>query len=171
MTANTNTSRVIFPRTGRSIPFPLHETRAVVNRGDLPSEITMFDFALEARTPGTPPHKHTHEDEIYVIYEGEMTFYLDGTVQQVGAGGAVSLPRGGWHAWWNEGDQPVRAMCVVSHATEFDTFFDEVVTRLAAAGNATPTVVMETVGSTSAEYGLEIDMSQLPERAHGIYGL
>jgi quercetin dioxygenase-like cupin family protein len=164
-------ARAIPPRGGRDIAFPLHETRAVVERGDLPSGMTMFDIALDPRTPGTPPHRHESEDEIYVVYEGAMTFLADDVVHTVPEGGAVSLPRGGWHAWWNEGDTPVRAMCVISHDTEFDQFFDQVVASLSRLPDAGMPQVMEVLGATAAEHGLEIDMTRLPERAHALYGV
>jgi quercetin dioxygenase-like cupin family protein len=46
----------------------------------------------------TPLHVQPREDEMFYLLEGSMTFYLDGDVQSVSAGGTAFVPRGTPHA-------------------------------------------------------------------------
>lgn len=83
-------------------------------------------FALEVNEPpggGPMLHVHRDEDEYFAVLEGEGTFYLDGLVQTVGAGGAVFGPRGVPHTFKNCSDRPLR-MLIVCTPGEIERFFD-----------------------------------------------
>jgi quercetin dioxygenase-like cupin family protein len=47
----------------------------------------------------TPLHTHPHEDESFVVLEGEILVHVEGTEHPVGPGGVAVVPRGTRHAF------------------------------------------------------------------------
>ncbi|WP_273521552.1 cupin domain-containing protein [Rhodosalinus sediminis] len=165
------TSTVVTAGGQREIPFPLHPIFQVVNSTDMPSGVSFFHSAIPAGAPGAPPHVHAHEDELYYILEGTAHFLLGDRVGTAGVGDTVILPRGEFHANWNEGDTPVTSLVFVSQNSRFEGFFDDVAQRVIAQGIEDPKEAAMLVGATGAEYGVTIDMSKTPDRAKPFFGM
>ena len=164
-------AKIVKQGAGRAIPFPLHPISQVVAGADLPANVSFFHSVIPAGAPGAPPHVHVHEDEVYFILEGEAHFLLDDRVETAAAGDTVILPRGQFHANWNEGATPVATLVFVSQDSRFEGFFDDVARRVLAAGVADPAEAAAIVGRTGADYGVTIDMGRTPERAKPFFGL
>ena len=47
----------------------------------------------------TPLHVHPHEDETFIVLEGEILVHVDGSEHRVGPGGIAIAPRGSKHAF------------------------------------------------------------------------
>ncbi len=47
----------------------------------------------------TPLHIHPHEDETFIVLEGEILVHVEGTEHRVGPGGVAVVPRGARHAF------------------------------------------------------------------------
>ena len=47
----------------------------------------------------TPLHTHPHEDETFIVLEGEILVHVEGTEHSVGPGGVAVVPRGTRHAF------------------------------------------------------------------------
>jgi quercetin dioxygenase-like cupin family protein len=47
----------------------------------------------------TPLHVHPHEDETFIVLEGEILVHVDGSEHRVGAGGIAVVPRATRHAF------------------------------------------------------------------------
>jgi quercetin dioxygenase-like cupin family protein len=47
----------------------------------------------------TPLHIHPHEDETFIVLEGEILVHVEGTEHRVGPGGVSVVPRGTRHAF------------------------------------------------------------------------
>jgi quercetin dioxygenase-like cupin family protein len=47
----------------------------------------------------TPLHTHPHEDETFIVLEGEILVHVEGTEHRVGPGGVAVVPRGSRHAF------------------------------------------------------------------------
>jgi quercetin dioxygenase-like cupin family protein len=47
----------------------------------------------------TPLHTHPHEDETFIVLEGEILVHVEGTERSVGPGGVAVVPRGTRHAF------------------------------------------------------------------------
>jgi quercetin dioxygenase-like cupin family protein len=47
----------------------------------------------------TPLHTHPHEDETFIVLEGEILVHVEGTERPVGPGGVAVVPRGARHAF------------------------------------------------------------------------
>jgi len=151
----SHASKIVTAAGQREIPFPLHPIFQVVN----------------STAPGAPPHVHENEDEIYFILEGTAHFLLGDRVETAGPGDTVILPRGEFHANWNEGTTPVTSLVFVSQNSRFEGFFDDVARRIMEQGIKDPMQAAMVVGQTGAGYGVTIDMSKTPERAKPFFGM
>ena len=47
----------------------------------------------------TPLHRHPHEDETFIVLEGEIVVHVEGAEHRVGPGGVAVVPRGVQHAF------------------------------------------------------------------------
>jgi quercetin dioxygenase-like cupin family protein len=81
----------------------VHLTRLAV--GD---RTTIQGFEIETGAT-VPEHGHRHEQTGFV-YEGELTFLVDGEAIPVCTGGSFTIPGGEPHAAENSGDGPVRGV-------------------------------------------------------------
>jgi len=167
----SHASKIVTAAGQREIPFPLHPIFQVVNSTDMPSGVSFFHSAIPAGAPGAPPHVHENEDEIYFILEGTAHFLLGDRVETAGPGDTVILPRGEFHANWNEGTTPVTSLVFVSQNSRFEGFFDDVARRIMEQGIKDPMQAAMVVGQTGAGYGVTIDMSKTPERAKPFFGM
>ena len=171
MLDQTTTSKIVSRDDYRQIPFPLHPISQVVGSGDMPSGVSFFHSAIPAGAPGAPPHLHEHEDEVYFILSGTAHFLIGDRVEAAGPGAAVILPRGDWHANWNEGSEEVWSLVFVSQNSKFEHFFDDVARRIMEAGITDPMEAGKTVAMAGADYGVTVDMSKLPDRAKPFFGM
>ena len=75
-----------------------------------------------------PRHVHHADDEAFYVLEGTLAFELDGVTVTVGAGGAVMIPKGTVHTWWNPSPEPARYLIVMTRRVH------ELISRLHAPG-------------------------------------
>jgi mannose-6-phosphate isomerase-like protein (cupin superfamily) len=75
-----------------------------------------------------PPHIHHADDEAFYVLEGRLAFTLDGETHTVDAGGAVMIPRGTLHTWWNPSAAPCRYLIIMTRRIH------ELVSQLHAPG-------------------------------------
>jgi mannose-6-phosphate isomerase-like protein (cupin superfamily) len=60
-----------------------------------------------------PRHVHHQDDEAFYVLEGSLSFELDGKELTIEQGGAVMIPRGTVHTWWNPSPEPSRYLIVM----------------------------------------------------------
>lgn len=115
-----------------------------------------------------PPHRHTREDEISYIVEGEIWFRSDGREISLAPGGYIVKPRGELHSMWNAGAVPARMIEIMSPAG-FERYFVELAEAVAAAGGPAPDVI----APVAERYGLSFDYGEVPDlvRRFGLRGL
>lgn len=152
------------------IDFPLHPTTRLASATATQSGLSLFEVSIVAQTAGAPPHRHTHEDEFFYVREGRITFMADGVLKTISKGGLALLPRGGWHAMWNDGDTDA-ILLVGTSAGQFDDFFDAVAMQVAEAGDLSPPEIGALVAQVGAERGITIDMTKIPDGVRHLYGL
>ncbi|MEV6235526.1 cupin domain-containing protein [Lentzea sp. NPDC051838] len=107
---------------------------------------------LGERGYNSPAHLHNHDDETFLVLEGELRVEVDGETRPVGAGAAAFLPRKLSHAF-----------VVTSPEARFLTLhtpagFEKFVLK---AGTATPPLEdlppdPAALGAMAAAYGIEI---------------
>jgi len=155
---------------GEAIAFPLHSTHRLAFASSNEAGMSFFEIRVPARSAAAPPHRHSHEDEFFYVRQGRVTFLADGKRKTIDAGGFVLLPRDGWHAVWNAGDEEA-TLLVGTSAGQFDDFFDAVAMDVANAGELPPPEMGEIVARLASERGVSIDMNRVPDDARALYGL
>ena len=85
-------------------------------------------FAFETNSePGqfVPVHIHPYQDEFILVQEGVLDLKLDGKWVQAREGDLVRMPRGIPHGYFNNSDEPTRALFWVSPAGKLETLFQK----------------------------------------------
>ncbi len=155
---------------GARVEFPLHATWRLADAASNEAGMSFFEIGIAAGAAGAPPHRHTAEDEFFYVRKGAVTFMADGARRTIGEGGFVLLPRNGWHALWNTGEEDA-ILLVGTSKGNFDDFFDAVAMQVQAENASTPDAVGAIVGRLGAERGIIIDMSLVPSDVAALYGL
>ena len=114
----------------------------------------VVEHTLEAKSLGAPMHKHTHEDEISYVLEGNLSVMQNGKIQTAALGEYVVKPRGIFHTFWNAGDERIRFIEIISPGN-FEYYFAEIAPFLAPGKPPE----LDKLMATAAKYGLEFDMS------------
>jgi quercetin dioxygenase-like cupin family protein len=125
----------------------------------------IVEHTVEPKSIGAPMHKHTHEDEISYVLEGELSVIQDGRVQIARPGEYIVKPRGIFHTFWNAGNERIKFIEVITPGN-FEYYFAELAPFLEAGKPPQ----MDKVRETGAKYGLIVD----PTAAEAIikrYGL
>ncbi len=98
---------------------------------------------------GPPLHYHLEEDELLMVQEGWMSFYVDGLWTEVGPGGVVYAPRGSTHTFRNVGEKASR-MLVLTQPAGFENFFLRCAEEFRRPGGPD----MDRIVEISAEHGV-----------------
>jgi quercetin dioxygenase-like cupin family protein len=91
-----------------------------------PAETGGHHFAFEAIEPpggGPPLHTHANEEEFFWVLEGEISFYIDGQVTRVPAGGNAFVRRGQAHCFKNCSDRQARVLILFTPG-QIEPFFE-----------------------------------------------
>jgi uncharacterized protein (TIGR02246 family) len=105
---------------------------------------------------GPPVHVHAHEDELFLVLEGQMQFYAGDRWVDAAPGTVAWLPRGVPHTFRNRGDVPSRHFGIATPGG-FERFF--AAAALAFAEDPAPS--LERLESIARAYGIT-----LVEEAH-----
>jgi len=112
----------------------------------------IIEHTLEAKSLGAPMHKHTHEDEISYVLEGELSAIQNGKEQKALAGQYIIKPRGIFHTFWNAGSERIRFIEFIVPGN-FSKYFKEMEPFLVAGQPPQ----MDKVRAIGAKYGLIVD--------------
>ena len=112
----------------------------------------VVEHTLEAKSLGAPMHKHTRENEISFVLEGELSIIQNGKVQTAGPGQYIVKPKDIFHTFWNSTDQKIRFVEIITPGT-FEYYFAEVAPFLVKGQPPQ----MDKVRETAAKYGLIVD--------------
>jgi quercetin dioxygenase-like cupin family protein len=104
----------------------------------LRSDETAGDFsaivAIHQPGQGPPHHKHAHQDEYFLVMEGQYLLIIDhGNPRVVGPGTLVYVPRGTVHSFKNIGDCPAKVLDWSIPGGQ-DRYFQEISDLQAGAG-------------------------------------
>jgi mannose-6-phosphate isomerase-like protein (cupin superfamily) len=116
--------------------------------------VAIVEHTLEAKSFGAPMHKHTHEDEISYVLEGNLSVMQNGEVQSAGPGYFVVKPRGIFHTFWNAGEERIRFIEIISPGN-FEYYYAEIAPYLAPGKPPE----LDKLMAIRVKYGLEFDMS------------
>ena len=88
---------------------------------------TLTAFECEVPIAARVPAPHSHDDFEETIYglAGTITFTVEGTDHEIGAGDAVFVPRGAVHGFVNRGDADARFLAVTTPGLLGPEYFRE----------------------------------------------
>jgi len=143
---------------------------ALTARTLLPHDLTagrlsIVEHYLEPKELGAPLHRHSREDEYTVVVEGRVGVLLGEEVYEAGPGELVLKPRHQWHTFWNPGQDRARLLEIISPAG-FEQFFQDIDPFFPQGAEPD----LEKLLATCDRYGLEMDLTSLPELI-GRFGL
>ena len=110
-------------------------------------------------------HRHGHETQGAYVVSGQLTFYVDGEEQTVGAGGYVVRPCGSVHSLWNASAEPARMIEITTPAAAWQAFALELQSFHTRGGGVADELV-----DLAARYGttLEPDVTRMLAERHGL---
>ncbi|MEO6131127.1 MAG: cupin domain-containing protein [Saprospiraceae bacterium] len=114
----------------------------------------IVEHTLDAKCLGAPMHKHTRENEISFVLEGELSVMQNGEVQIARPGQYIVKPMGIFHTFWNTGDKTVRFIEIITPGN-FEYYFAELAPYLIKGQPPQ----MDKVRETAQKYGLVIDIN------------
>ena len=126
--SKTNATNV---RVNQSVFFRALGTTYKVLSKSVSGSSAIVEHTLEAKSIGAPMHKHTYEDEISYVLEGQLSVIQHGQVQTAGPGEYIVKPRGIFHTFWNSGNETIRFVEVISPGN-FEYYFAEIAPYLLA---------------------------------------
>jgi mannose-6-phosphate isomerase-like protein (cupin superfamily) len=99
----------------------LEETLAGRTIGTQDGTFVVAEWADRGETsrerPIAPPHLHRSEDEAWYVLEGRLGLRVADEEVEAGQGGAVMVPAGVSHSYWNAGTGPARYLLVMGPQT------------------------------------------------------
>jgi quercetin dioxygenase-like cupin family protein len=117
----------------------------------------IVEHTLEAKSIGAPMHKHTYEDEISYVLEGELSIIQNGKVQIASPGEYIIKPRGIFHTFWNATQSRIRFVEFITPGN-FEYYFAEIAPFLQSDKPQ-----IDKIRETVAKYGLIIDPAAAEE--------
>ena len=113
--------------------------RFLITAEDSNGSIAAFELTVPAaQRLAAPAHSHDHYEETVYGIDGVLTWTVDGKQLDVGAGEALCIPRGAIHRFDNNGNQAVKALCMVTPAAIGPQYFRESAEVINAAAGGPP---------------------------------
>lgn len=137
---------------GQSIFFRALGTTHRVLSKSVNGSTAIVEHSLEAKSIGAPLHKHTHEDEISYVLEGQLSVIQNGKVETAGPGQYIVKARGIFHTFWNAGEETIRFVEVITPGN-FEHYFAEIAPFLLPGEPPQ----FHKLRETAVKYGLIID--------------
>lgn len=98
---------------------------------------------------GPPPHRHLAEDELFFLYDGEISFDAGGARRLVARGESIFIPRGLAHSYQNTGSGPALMLTVYTPAG-MEGWFREVCIPVADEAATPPPATPEMLSRMAA---------------------
>ena len=126
--------------------------RFLVQGEDAGGMLALFEFDVPAGANVPIAHSHdAYEETIYGL-EGVLTWTVDGTPIEVGAGDALVIPRGVVHRFDNLHDADAKALAVVTPGILGPGYFREMAAVVASAAGGPPD--LGALAATMRRHGL-----------------
>ncbi|MCZ4299468.1 cupin domain-containing protein [Henriciella marina] len=163
-----HTDKLVSAETGATVENPFHPVRLLLSSEESMGEVTIYEFILPPKSPGSPPHTHSQEDEYFYVLEGTLDLLSEGSVKRISDGDFAALKRGNAHMFWNGSDTETQLLMITTGAS-FEQFLQSVSPRLAEGKPTSPEAVGAVIGQLAAEHGIEISMEMMPAAAAPYY--
>jgi len=122
-------------RTGDTIHNPVTGERItfLATAADTDGEAVVIETVVQPDGFVAAAHVHPSQSERFAVAEGTLALKIDGQEKTLGAGDVAIVEPGQAHKFWNAGDEPVRFVCEVRPALQFESLL-ETMFDLAADG-------------------------------------
>jgi uncharacterized cupin superfamily protein len=120
--------------------------------------LAIVEHTLAPGILAAPLHRHTHEDELSYVLEGELSAQLGDKLVTAPVGTYVFKPRAQWHTFWNAGTTTLRMIEIISPAG-FEHYFAELDQILKP--DRPPD--MDKLMALQLRFGLDMDMDSIPK--------
>ena len=141
--------------------------RLEVARRQNDANVAIVEHTLPPHTLAAPLHRHSNEDEISYVLEGELTVLADEEQTTVSTDESVVKHRAVWHTFWNASDEPLRFLEIIAPG-EFSEYFEEI----AELGYPDPTddEWVSQYMEICERYDLEVELESVPRllEKHGL---
>ena len=122
-------------RTGDTIENPVTGERItfLATSSDTDGDAVVIETVVQPDGFVAAAHVHPSQSERFAVAEGTLGLMVDGKELTLEAGDVAVVEAGTPHKFWNKGDQPVRFVCEVRPALQFESLL-ETMFALAADG-------------------------------------
>jgi quercetin dioxygenase-like cupin family protein len=122
-------------RTGDTIENPVTGERItfLATSRDTDGEAVVIETVVQPDGFVAAAHVHPSQSERFAVAEGTLGLKVDGEKLTLGPGDVAVVEPGTPHKFWNAGDEPVRFVCEVRPALQFESLL-ETMFDLAADG-------------------------------------
>jgi quercetin dioxygenase-like cupin family protein len=114
--------------------------------------VAVFEFDVPAGARVPVAHSHDGYDETIYGLEGVLTWTMEGTATEVGAGEALYIPKGAVHHFENIREADAKALAIVTPGILGPDFFREVAAILDAADGGPPDLAA--IAAVMSHHGL-----------------
>ncbi|ADB63058.1 Cupin 2 conserved barrel domain protein (plasmid) [Haloterrigena turkmenica DSM 5511] len=138
-----------------------------IARTENEADVAIVEHTLPPHTLAAPLHRHSREDEISYVLEGEMTVLAGDEIWTVPADEATVKGRNVWHTFWNASDEPLRFLEIIAPG-EFSEFFMEI-SQVYPVDPADEEALAR-FEEICERYGFEADLESVPKlcEEHGL---
>jgi len=150
---------VLSPDEGGTVMMGGLGVRLMIESAQSGGGFALVEHPIGPRVLAAPLHTHEREDEYTYVLEGEVGVQVGEEVRVARPGDLVFKPRGVPHAFWNAGDEPARALEIISPAG-FEGYFAEIAPLLPPSHTGPPNE--EALGVVMAKYRLDMDFGSIP---------
>jgi quercetin dioxygenase-like cupin family protein len=122
-------------RTGDTIHNPVTGERVtfLATSADTDGEAVVIETVVQPHGSVAAAHVHPYQSERFAVSSGTLGLKADREERELGPGEIATVEPGTPHKFWNAGDEPVRFVCEVRPAMQFESLL-ETMFALAADG-------------------------------------
>ncbi len=147
---------------------PFHPVFLLVSNSENATGATIYEFQLPPKSPGSPPHTHSLEDEFFYVISGELSVMSGEEILTLAQGDFAALNRGNAHMFWNASEGETRLLMMTTGAS-FESFMSGSGPAIAAASPQSAEEAGAVIGKLAAEHGMQISMEKMPPEAAPFY--
>lgn len=126
--------KVVPAGSGEVIPLGPSQVSILVGSSDTADRLVLLEEHLPPGPGSPPPHVHRAMDHTFYVTAGTVHFTAGGHEVDVGAGGAVFVPRGVAHTFQNASSDQGASFLEFDSPGNFDSYFRELSVLLGEEG-------------------------------------
>ena len=143
-------ARILAPGDGERHALGASQVAIKVGAPETGGGLHVAEWAMPARSPGPPLHRHERMHDLFYVLEGTLTVHVEDASRELGPGGMACVPPGVAHTVRNGSDAPVRFLNL-STPGGFEGYLRELVVAARSAGTT-----REAVEAIAARHDVQV---------------